>query len=180
MRAEISAPLHVADGSALHINGVAFSLSHHPLIDNALLFIHADFGLLPEGRELAAALALLEANMFLANGSAPVFSVAPNTKQVVMVQHCALSKTDDRMLLALLTNLAEHALQWRVDYFLNSATNPFCLSKNPHLQKHQNQSHLSHSLHSFCATKAPYATQTPHPTHSAHPPVSLKPIPPDC
>lgn len=120
-------PGAIAEGGALHVDGIAFSLLHDPRIDDALLFIYADFGSLPSGRELPAAMALLEANLFLYGGAAPTFAVSPGTERVTMAHHCVLAETDADELHGLLVNIAGKARQWREDHFLDPATNPFQL-----------------------------------------------------
>lgn len=120
-------PGAIAEGGALHVEGVAFSLLHDPRIDDALAFIYADFGALPRGRELPAAMALLEANLFLYGGAGPAFAVSPGTERVTMAHHCVLAETDAGELHGLLVNIAGKARQWREDHFLDPATNPFQL-----------------------------------------------------
>jgi len=120
-------PRNITDGGALYIDDVAFSLLHNEQIDETLLFIYADFGALPPGRELQAAIALLEANLYLYNGAAPVFAISAETGRVVMAQHGALAALDAQSLSELLLNIAQKATQWRKDYFLDPQTNPFQL-----------------------------------------------------
>jgi hypothetical protein len=120
-------PRSITDGGALYINDVAFSLLHNERIDEALLFIYADFGELPAGRELPASAALLEANLYLYNGASPVFAISAETGRVVMAQHCLLAMLDAQALSVLLLNLSAKARQWRSDYFLNPESNPFQL-----------------------------------------------------
>lgn len=120
-------PGAIAEGGALQVEGVAFSLLHDPRIDDALVFIYADFGSLPRGRELPAAMALLEANLFLYGGAGPTFAVSPGTERVTMAHRCALAQIDAGELHGLLVNIAGKARQWREDYFLDPATNPFQL-----------------------------------------------------
>lgn len=117
----------ISDGGALQIDDVAFSLLHDAQVDNTLLYIYADFGVLPRGRELPAALALLEANLFLYSGAAPAFAITPGTERVTMAHHCALTQIDAPDLHALLIDMAAKARQWRSDHFLDPATNPFQL-----------------------------------------------------
>lgn len=123
----VAQPGAICDGGALHIDDVAFSLLHDARVDDALLFVYADFGALPRGRELPAAIALLEANLFLYSGGAPAFAIAPGTERVTMAHHCALARIDARDLHAMLIGMAAKAGQWRGDYFLDPATNPFQL-----------------------------------------------------
>jgi hypothetical protein len=125
----ITYPRMITDGGTVHIDEVAFSLLHDARIDDALLFVYADFGALPRGHELPAAIALLEANLFLYSGTAPAFAVSPGTDRVVMAHHCALARIDAQDLHLLLLNMAAKARQWRGDYFLNPATNPFQLTR---------------------------------------------------
>ena len=120
-------PGAIAEGGALLVDGVACSLLHDPRIDDALLFIYADFGALPRGRELPAAMALLEANLFLYGRAGPAFAVSPGTERVTMAHHCVLEEVDADELHGLLINIAGKARQWREDYFLDPATNPFQL-----------------------------------------------------
>jgi hypothetical protein len=125
----IAQPSVITDGGTVHIDEVAFSLLHDARIDDALLFVYADFGALPRGRELHAAIMLLEANLFLYSGSAPTFAISPGTDRVVMAHHCSLTRIDASELRALLLNMAAKARQWRGDYFLDPATNPFQLTR---------------------------------------------------
>ncbi|HEY4316544.1 MAG TPA: CesT family type III secretion system chaperone [Herbaspirillum sp.] len=120
-------PGAICDGAALLVGEVAFSLLHDAQVDDALLFVYADFGALPRGRELQAALALLEANLFLHGGAAPVFAVSAGSERVTMAHHCALAGLDARDLHTLLVGMAAKARQWRNDYFLDPATYPFQL-----------------------------------------------------
>jgi hypothetical protein len=130
----IAQPCVIIDSGAVHIDDVAFSLLHDAGIDDTLLFVYADFGALPRGRELQAATALLEANLFLYSGTAPAFAISPGTDRVVMAHHCVLARIDAQDLHALLLNIAAKARQWRGDYFLDPATNPFQLARSatPH------------------------------------------------
>jgi hypothetical protein len=118
----------IAEGGALSVDEVMFSLLHNEQIDDSLLFIYADFGELPTGRELQAAQALLEANLFLYSGAAPVFAISAETERVVMADHRALDALDAHGLRDLLTDMAAKAKQWRGDYFLDALSNPFQLS----------------------------------------------------
>jgi hypothetical protein len=127
---DVKHPRMITDGGTLHINGVAFSLLHNEQIDETLLYIYADFGALPPGRELQASMALLEANLFLYSGSTPVFAIAPGTERVVMAQVGSLAQLDAESLSALLTNMADKACQWRKDYFLDPQSNPFQLAQH--------------------------------------------------
>jgi hypothetical protein len=120
-------PGMITDGGVLHIDDVAFSLLHNELIDEDLLFIYADFGVLPPGRELQASTALLEANLCLYNGAAPVFAISAVSGRAVMAQHDSLAALNAQSLSVLLLNMAKKARQWRGDFFLNPETSPFQL-----------------------------------------------------
>jgi hypothetical protein len=125
----LAQPRMITEGGTVLIDEVAFSLQHDPQADDTLLYIYAEFGALPRGREMLAAVALLEANLFLYSGASPAFAIAPGTEQVVMAHHCALAQIDAQGLHALLVDMAAKAGQWRADYFLDPATSPFQLSQ---------------------------------------------------
>jgi hypothetical protein len=121
----VEQPQLISEGGTLKVDDVTFSLLHNERIDPALLFIYADFGALPPGRELQAAMALLEANLFLYGGAAPVFALSAQTERVVMADHRRLDQLDAQGLQLVLVNLAAKAAQWRADYFLDAASRPF-------------------------------------------------------
>jgi hypothetical protein len=122
----VEEPQLIVEGGALNVNDVMFSLLHNVQIDEGLLFIYADFGELPLGRELQASVALLEANLFLYSGAAPVFAISAETGRVVMAEHRMLDQLDAQDLSDVLTSMAAKARQWRSDYFLDHSS-PFQL-----------------------------------------------------
>ena len=121
----VEQPQLIAEGGTLNVNDVMFSLLHNEQIDDALLFIYADFGELPPGRELQASVALLEANLFLYSGAAPVFAISAESGRVVMAEHRSLDRLDARDLSEVLVSMAAKAKQWRGDYFLDPGSSPF-------------------------------------------------------
>lgn len=113
-------PERIAYGGAIMLGEVAFSLMHREEIDPELMFIYCDFGEVLEGREVEVYRALLEANLFLYNGRAPLFTISSETGRVTMAAHCRLDELKAETLLAIVKKMEAQAMAWRADPLLEA------------------------------------------------------------
>lgn len=83
------------------------------------MFIYCDFGDALPGREVDVYRELLKANLFLYNGTGPVFALSSETGRVVFDRHFRLDQLDPDMLQGILAQMEQQAAAWRTDQFLN-------------------------------------------------------------
>lgn len=105
-------------GFTLQLLGVDISVVEAPAGSKAGVFMLVEFGSPPEGRELQAWHALLDANFLMLGVDAPSFSRNPVTGGVVLQHACALHDATCEGLCAKLRAIAEVAVRWREDCFL--------------------------------------------------------------
>jgi len=76
-------PEKIIAGNPFTINQVVFSLTHLQQVDETLLFVHVDFGDIPEGGEIEAYYELLRENFFEFPMTNASFGISPETGRVV-------------------------------------------------------------------------------------------------
>lgn len=111
-------PERIVRGGALAIGDVVFSLSCDERLGAGLVFIHCDYGPVSRTREADVYRSLLEANMALYSGSAPAYTVSPDSGHVVAVDHRRLGECTPAALRTLLAEMQAQAKAWRADYSL--------------------------------------------------------------
>lgn len=114
-------PERITYGGSIMLGEVGFSLIHREEVDPELMFIYCDFGEVLEGKEIEVYRALLEANLLLYNGSAPLFTVNGDTGRVTMTAHCRLDELKAETLQEILKKMGAQAMAWRADPFLEAA-----------------------------------------------------------
>ena len=74
-----------------------------------------DVGPLPEDDPAGAAVALLEANLFLSEPASPTFCCNPESGHVLLVGRVPLEGVDADAVMQLLANVAAFAREWRAE-----------------------------------------------------------------
>ncbi|RZI42202.1 molecular chaperone Tir [Herbaspirillum sp. HC18] len=124
----LSEPEQLLQGKAIEIDGVAFSLGHSDGTDGDLLFIYADFGAPPAGKEARVFQALLEANTFLHTGPRAAFAISPETNRVMFIHNMPLATATPEALSDVLADVAVKANEWRAHYFLDKSAGKSTIS----------------------------------------------------
>lgn len=103
---------------SLMLDGVELTLGHDPQRGAAHLFVLVRFGQLPQGRELPACLALLQANSHMLAAQGPGFGQDPVTGDILLQQGYAFGDITPQDLYQAIVRLGGIAREWRATHFL--------------------------------------------------------------
>lgn len=117
--AKLEQPALLVEGSAIQVDGVDFIIQYDEEQAPEHVLFYCDFGFPPQQRLLEAYEALLETNMVIYGPSSPSFMLGPD-KRVTFGYQSRLADVRAGDLMALFSNLAEQAKDWRGDYFLGA------------------------------------------------------------
>lgn len=107
---------------SVHLHEVAVSVAHAPQSSPGCAFVLIEFGKVPEGRELAAWTALLDANFLMMGESAPCFSRNPATGQVLLQYAYPFDRATALDLYQGIVKMVDIARRWREDHFLDTTS----------------------------------------------------------
>ena len=107
-----------ARAASLMQDGVEVTLAHDPSRGSGHAFVQVRFGSLPEGRELAACIALLQTTSLMLSAQSPAFGLDPATGEVVLHHRCELRSTTPPDLYQMIVRLCGIARDWRDTHFL--------------------------------------------------------------
>jgi hypothetical protein len=108
-------PTRILQGGAVAVDGIAFSLIYSEQVDPDLLFLYADYGEVPPGREAEVYRALLEMNLHVYTGRGPVLTLSADSGHVVRAEHCPLVDLKPQALYTAMVKIAGDAKAWRDD-----------------------------------------------------------------
>ncbi|HVZ46012.1 MAG TPA: CesT family type III secretion system chaperone [Ramlibacter sp.] len=114
-----------ADGTraaTIRMEGVDVAMQQFADRYEDIVFLAADLGEPPAGRELEAWRLLMEANLRMTGTSAPSFSRSPVTGRAVLHWPCPLMEATVTDFRRRVIALVEAARQWREDHFLDDST----------------------------------------------------------
>ncbi|MBD1586839.1 CesT family type III secretion system chaperone [Pseudomonas typographi] len=105
----------------LSVKEVDFNLTHNPGVGEGDIFIYCGFGPLPRGNREAVLQRLLETNLYLFSGPfSPSLAYNSETGQVVLTSNVMVDNLTAERLLGLMGGLADMALVWRGNHFLDN------------------------------------------------------------
>lgn len=114
-------PQTLYERTALQVNGVEFSLVYSDGAGAGNVLLYGDMGPLPVRARDAVAMRLLEMNFELSGDTAsPAFSLNPQSQRVSLSVVLLLERMSAERLLEVLGHLADMALAWRRDFFLDA------------------------------------------------------------
>ena len=107
--------MSIVHGAPLEVDGVLFSLMQSERLDPRLLLIYCDIGSPTPGSEAKAYARLLSKNFYFSAQRGPVFTIAPETGRIMMVQTEDLGEVAPLVLASKLQALVVQARAWQED-----------------------------------------------------------------
>lgn len=116
----ISNPAAFYEQANLSVKDVDFTLRHHSSVGQGDVFIYCSYGPLPKANRELVLQRLLEANLLLFSGPlSPSLSYNADTEHVILCGHAMLENLTAEGLLGLMGGIADMALVWRENYFMD-------------------------------------------------------------
>ncbi len=104
---------------SIKVRGVDVTVTHDPVEHGDEAAVYIFFGTLPTDREGLAAEALLRANLQMRSPRAPSFGLDEQRREVVLKYAYPLSSASGHGLCGGLEAIAETALRWRENHFID-------------------------------------------------------------
>jgi hypothetical protein len=108
----------IAQGSALAVNGVTFSISQARCDEPGAFAVYAEFGTVPAGRESAVYEQLLAENFIGAPGLGVTFGYSQSERRVICIQQMSAIGLTAQRLVDVLQYISTQAAAWQKTFFL--------------------------------------------------------------
>ncbi|MES2354164.1 MAG: CesT family type III secretion system chaperone [Pseudomonadota bacterium] len=122
-KAGINDPELSYDQCVVAIEGINFVLLHGSVMASDSMFMYVDFGEVPADNKELVLQRLLETNLFMYTDTPSSFTINPESKHVILVQHVRLSGTTFEDLADRMIQAAQFAQMWRGNHFLHEHEN---------------------------------------------------------
>lgn len=124
-------PQTLYEHTALQIANVGFTLIHDDGSGAGNILLYGDMGALPLHRREAIVIRLMELNFELAGRPfSPVFSFNAQSQKINLTAVLMLEFTSAERLLEIMDHLADMAIAWRADFFLDSPQSQVAMARS--------------------------------------------------
>jgi hypothetical protein len=112
-------PERMLKGDPLNVNGVMITLLYREDAEPDRIFLHAEFGKVPDVYETEILEQLLLENHLSFDGNGPGFGLSPVTGKVIYTHYVSLKATTAQDLASRIVYIVNIAAKWRETYFLD-------------------------------------------------------------